>query len=639
MSEAPQVSTVRRFGSFELNPQTGELRKNGMRLRLSGQPFRVLAVLVEHPGELLTREELHSRLWPADTFVDFDHGLNNAVARIREVMEDSPDTPRYIETIPRRGYRFIAPVSEVTSGNGSVPPSASPTAYREAGLPASDASVPVPQGNPLSNLRQPLVGAVVLLLLLTVALFWYRGRSAKAVQPAIKSIAVLPLKNLSGDPTQEYLADGMTEGLIGRLSHIHDLRVISRTSVMGFKDTRLSVPEIAKRLDVDAIVEGSLIRDGNHIRVHAQLIRAASDEHFWAQEYDREVENVLALQSDIAQSIAEKVEATVTGKERVRLVAVRPVAPEVYESYLKGMHVSGFSRASSEKRIAYFQEAIEKDPTFAPAYVELAGAYYSLGTVIVGGSPQETRPKVINAAQKALELDGSLVGPHVLLGYMHQARWQWKDAENEFKRALEAGPNDAAAHHGYARWLLSRGRIDEALAWQQRARQLDPLANDGEVGWILFHAHRYDEAIRDLRSELQANPDSAWAQWVLSFALISNGQPDEAIPIMEDLVPRSERSPGNVQLLATAYARAGNREHALRLIEELKQRRRKGYIPAAAFIHAYLALGEYDEAFLWFEEAYREQSQILQFLKVHPFFDPVRSDPRFIDLQQRVGLN
>lgn len=431
----------------------------------------------------------------------------------------------------------------------------------------------------------------------------------------------------------------MTEGVIGRLSRIRDLRVVSRTSVMGFKDTQLSVPQIASMLGADAIVEGPLIRDGNVVRVHAQLIRAASDEHFWAQEYDREVENVLALQSDIAQSIAEKVEATVTGQERLRLTATRPVAPKAYESYLKGKYVRGDSRAAVEKSIAYFQEAIQKDPTFAPAYVDLAGAYYGLGTTIGGGSPDETRPKAINAAQKALELDPSLVIPHVLLGYLYQARWHWKDAENEFKRALELGPNDAVAHHGYARWLLSHGRIDEALAWQQRARQLDPLGNDGEVGWILFHARRYNEAIRELRTELQANPDSGWAQWVLSFTLICNGRADEAIPTMEKLVFRSERSPGNVQLLAAAYARAGNRTEALRLIEELKQRRKKGYIPAGAFINPYLALGEYDEAFFWFEEAYKEQSQILQFLKVHPVFDPVRNDPRFVDLQRRVGLN
>jgi TolB-like protein/DNA-binding winged helix-turn-helix (wHTH) protein/Tfp pilus assembly protein PilF len=639
MPDVQQHSAVRRFGAFEINLQSGELRKNGLRLRLSGQPFQVLAHLIESAGELVTREELRSKLWPADTFVDFDHGLNNAVARIREVLEDSSGTPRYIETIPRRGYRFIAPVS-VPSNNNSVTAPASSAANGEVNFTSSSVSIAASRGKSAFTLLKPLVGTVAVLALVVVAGIWYRVRSAKAAaQPAIRSVAVLPLKNLSGDPTQEYLADAMTEGVIGRLSRIRYLRVVSRTSVMGFKDTPLPIPKIAKALGADAIVEGSLIREGNHIRVHAQLIRAVSDEHFWAQEYDREVENVLALQSDIAQSIAEKVEATVTGQERLQLVATRPVAPEVYESYLKGKYVPGFSRAAVEKSISYFQEAIQKDPTFAPAYVDLAGAYYGLGTVIVGGPPQQTRPQVINAAQKALELDPSLVIPHVLLGYVYQARWQWKDAENEFKRALELGPNDAAAHHGYARWLLSYGRIDEALAWQQRARQLDPLGNDGEVGWILFHARRYNEAIRELRMELQANPDSGWAQWVLSFALICNGQPDEAIPIMEKLVPQSERSPGNVQLLATAYARAGNRTKAQRLVEELKQRRRKGYIPAAAFIHAYLALGEYDEAFFWFGEAYKEQSQILQFLKVHPFFDPVRGDPRFADLQRKVGLN
>ena len=639
MPDATQAPAVRRFGAFEVNFQSGELRKGGMRLRLSGQPFQVLAVLVERPGEVVNREELQARLWPADTFVDFDHGLNNAVARIREVLNDSSDTPRYVETVPRRGYRFIAPVTGAPSDNGSRPAVETGQAHAETHRAAS--GMPVPgKRKPYATLMQLLLGVTAFLILLA-AIVLYRVWSSKSVAqpPPIKSLAVLPLKNLSGDPSQEYLADGMTEELTGRLSGIHDLRVISRTSVMRFKDTQLSAPEIAKALDVDAFVEGSVIRDGNRIRVHAQLIRATTDEHFWAQEYDRELEDVLALQSDVAQAIAEKVAVTVTGEEHLRLVATRPVAPEVYESYLKGMYGPDDTRADIDKRISYFEDAIHKDPTFAPAYIGLAAAYKSLGTIIVGAPPNETRPKVISAAQKALQLDPNLAGAHILLADTYQAQWQWKGAEDEYKRAIELSPNDAYAYRGYSGWLLCQGRIDEALAWQRRGRELDPLGNGGtSIGWILFHAHRYDEAIRELRTVLEVHPDSARTQWVLSFALISNGQPDEAIPTMEKLVFRSERSPGNVELLATAYARAGNRTEALRLIDELKQRRRKGYIPAGAFINPYLGLGEYDQAFFWFEEAYKEQSNILQFLKVHPFFDPVRGDPRFQDLLRRVGL-
>ena len=626
------------FCEFTLDELRYKLLRGDRPLRLQKQPMDLLILLVERRGELVSRYEIAQHLWGKDVFVDVDHSINTAVRKLRQALRDDPEKPRYVETVLGKGYRFAAPV---ICRNGDATP------QLEVGSLPSPVQVHLEPATPIKERRQVparewiVIGATAFLVLIAAAVALYPRRVVKPpVQPPIKSLAVLPLKNLSGDPAQEYLADGMTEALIGRLASIRDLRVISRTSVMRYKETKLSVPEIAKALGVDAIVEGSVIRDGNRVRVHAQLIRAASDEHFWAQEYDRELQTVLVLQGEIAQSIANKVQASVTGQERAKLVAARAVAPEVYEIYLKGVYVPGNSKAAIEKSIAYFQEAIQRDPTFAPAYVDLAGAYYGLGTTIVGGSPAETRPKAITAAQKALELDPSLVIPHVLLGYLYQARWQWKDAENEFKRALELGPNDAVAHHGYARWLLSRGRIDEALAWQQRARELDPLGNGGgEVAWILFHARRYDEAIREARMELQVNPDSGWAQWVLSFALICNGQPDEAIPIMEELVPHGERQPGDVALLATAHARAGNRTEALRLIEELNQRRRKGYVPAGAFVNTYLGLEEYDQAFLWFEEAYREQSQILQYLKVHPLFDAVRNDPRFIDLQRRVGLD
>jgi TolB-like protein/Tfp pilus assembly protein PilF len=469
-----------------------------------------------------------------------------------------------------------------------------------------------------------------------------RSRGRDATRPKITSLAVLPLKNLSGDATQEYLADGMTEALIGRLSRIHDLRVISRTSAMHFKDTQLAVPEIARTLRVDAIVEGSVIREGSRIRVHAQLIRGATDEHFWSETYDRDLGDALALQSEVAESIAAKVEVTVTGKEHARLVAARRVAPEVYESYLKGQGQlpTSNTRAGIEQSIANFEEAIRKDPTFAPAYVGLATAYTSLGTIFVGASPEETRPKVIIAARKALELDPELSEAHVLLADVQQKQWQWAEAEAEYRRALELNPNDAAAHTGLARWLLCQGRLDEALDWARRGREHDPLAVSGtSIGWILFHARRYDEAIHELRSVLAVRPDDTDALWTLGFVLIAKGQSLEAIPVLAKTVSIMDRSPGSIELLATAYAHAGRRTEALRLIDELKRRRQKSYIPAGAFINPYLGLGDYDQAFAWFERAYQEKSNILQFLRVHPFFDPVREDPRFVDLVRRVGLD
>jgi TolB-like protein/Tfp pilus assembly protein PilF len=460
-----------------------------------------------------------------------------------------------------------------------------------------------------------------------------------ATRSKIQSLAVLPLKNLSGDPSQEYLADGMTEEVIGRLAAIHTLRVISRTSVMGFRDTKLSVPEIAKTLGVDAFVEGSVIREGNRIRVHAQLIRAGTDEHFWSEEYDRELQDVFALQSDVAQAIAEKVKVSITGQERARLVAARPVAPEVYESYVKGSNDPQYTKAQIEQRISDFQDAIRMDPTFAPAYVGLAGTYISYQDIFVGAPPSEIRPKATSAARKALELDPKLAEAHAILAEMYQKQWKWAESEEEYKRALELKPNDAPAHRGFAYWLACHGRTQEALAWVERGRELDPLGSADTVGFLLIMARSYDESIREYRSVLAVHPEYTNARWGLGFALIVNHQTDQAIAELEKTVAMMNRSPGSLDMLATAYAYAGRRQDALTLINELKRRRQRGYVPTGAFINTYLALGDYDQAFFWCDEAYKEQSAILQWIKVDPLFDPVRNDPRFVDLVHRVGLN
>jgi TolB-like protein/Tfp pilus assembly protein PilF len=493
---------------------------------------------------------------------------------------------------------------------------------------------------PERNSRLWIALAAVLCLCIPAAWFVFRHRTGVVSEPRIRSLAVLPLRNLSGDPAQEYLADGLTEALIGRLANIHDLRVISHTSVIRFKNPQVSVPEIAKTLGVDAVVEGSVEREGDHIRVTAQLIRGATDQHFWSETYDREMRDALTLESDLAQSIAEKVEVTVTGNEHQRLSSARPVAPEVYESYLKGRFIleQGY-RAGADQSIPYFEDALKRDPTFAPAYLGLADAYTNLGTVFSGVSPETTRPKVISSARKALELDPDLVEAHVVLANALQEEWHWTEAETEYMRAVELNPNNANAQAWFAMWLVCQGRAEEGVASIRRARALDPVeVTGGNVAWILFQAHRYDDAIRESKSALAIEPGNAADLTGLGFALIANNQPADAIPVLEKAVSLSSGSPAATGILIRAYAHAGRRSDALRVLAELKQRRKAGYIPAGAFVNAYLGLGDNEQAFYWLEEAYREQSNILQFLKSHPYFDPIRDDPRFADLVRRVGL-
>jgi hypothetical protein len=380
-----------------------------------------------------------------------------------------------------------------------------------------------------------------------------------------------------------------------------------------------------------------VMRQGSRIRVHAQLIRGSTDEHLWSDEYDGELGDELALESDVAQAIAQKVEVTLTGKERQRLVATHHVSPEVYESFLKAQDQANNINSGDdlEKAITDFKDTISKDPNFAPAYVGLASIYQLQTTSLASVPPQDVRPKLISAAKKAVELDPDLPEPHILLGEVYQRQWEWSDAEAEYKRALELSPNDAKAQERFAIWLLCQGRTDEALMWIQRAREIDPLGHSGvSNGFILFHARRYDEAVREFRTVEPAYPD----HWYLGFALISNGEPDEAIKVLEKVLS-SDRTPMVMGVLVRAYAHAGRRAEALRLVDELKRRQQKSYVPSAAFVNAYLGLGDNEQAFVWLEKAYQEKSNILQLLKVHPYFDPLRGDPRFTDLVHRVGLD
>src|SRR5437868_12963113 len=528
------TAQVFHFRDFTLDQSRYRLQRGERILRLERQPMELLFLLVERRGELVTREEVAERLWGATVFVDIDQSINTAVRKVRMVLRDDPDKPHFIETVVGKGYRFAAPVA--VNGEATVSATAGLRALpqpAQAGQSAAIAAAPAQRMHRPPPVVMLLAGIGAVLAIFASAWVAIHVRNTgNSTHPGIKSLVVLPLKNLSGDPSQEYLADGMTEALVSRLSGIHDLRVISRTSSMRLKNSDLSVPEIAKALQVDVVVEGSLIREGNRIRITAQLIRGTTDEHFWSETYDRELPDVLALQSDVAQAIARKIEVTLTGKERERLAAAHAITPEVYESYLKG-HFESYnanSKAGFERSIAYFAEAIKKDPSFAPAYVGLGNAHIQLGTVLVGAPPEKERAEAVSAARIALELDPDSAEAHVLLADVSDVQWRWAEAEAEYRRAIELNPNDGDAHAGLASLSLSHGHTEEALAWERRARELDPISVHGtDVGWILFCSRRYDDAIREYQNVLALKPDALGSLWQLGMTLTLKGQPERAI--------------------------------------------------------------------------------------------------------------
>ncbi|HEY4818450.1 MAG TPA: tetratricopeptide repeat protein [Candidatus Acidoferrum sp.] len=513
-----------------------------------------------------------------------------------------------------------------------------------AAVPSASDSEFVPATTWLTGRSRRALLLMGLIVTLSAGLAWFvRARTGSPPinsNPRIRSLAVLPLENFSGNPEQDYLSDGMTEALISRLSAIHALRVISRTSVMHFKGTRKSLPAIGKELNVDAVIEGSVLRSGDKIRISIQLIRADTDEHLWSGTYDRELQDVLKLQSEVTYGIAHHIEVAVSGAHPGVPEAPRTVTPEVYESYLKGrfaLHKN--SRAGLEEAVRHFQAAVDADGTFAPAYAGLAAAYSDLGLVFYGKPPGESRPKVLAAARKALELDPELSEARAELGDALQKDWHWAEAEAEYRQAIELSPNNAAAHGGLAQWLLCQGRTEEALASARRAQELDPQEFNGQqVGAILFYSHRFDEALRELRTTLSVEPNDPLAAWYLGFALMGAKHYDEAITALERAASLSDHSSAVLGVLVGAYAGAGRRADALRVLSELHQRRKAGYVPPAAFLNAYLRLGDKEEAFAWLERCAEERSNIMQFLKMHPFFDPLRSDPRFATFLRRANL-
>ena len=621
------------FGAYEFNPYSKELRREGMRVRLEGQPLAILQILLDRPGELVTREELQNKLWQEDTFVDFEHSLNAAVKRLRSALNDSANRPRYIETLARRGYRFVAPVSDLVAE------------------PESEKTPPVPGELPARaqvrfRVRLLWLGAIAAMTVTGIAVWGWRqlrNRPSTPAIPAVRSLAVLPFENLSGDPSQEYFADGMTEELIGRLASIHGLRMISRTSAMHFKHTQLSVPEIAKTLGVDAVVEGSVIKDGGQVRFHAQLIRAASDEHIWTGEYQREYGNLLALQEEVARNIAERIEISLTPHERLTLTSAHPVDPEANEDYLKGRYA--FNQRTQDalnRSIGFYQQAIARDPGYALAYSGLADAYTMLG--FRGGLPsKDTLSRAKAAALKAIELDDTLAEPHASLAFIAETHeWDWATAEREYKRALQLNPGDAQVHHWYAGYLMYVGRFEEGISEARWARDRDPLSlpvNNALAGRLLAARH-YDEALGQVQKTLQLDPHFAPAHQTLGWVYLHSGKRAQAIEEFQKALQLSGTDDTDLMLdLGFAYATAANREEARRILARLRTLHERRLVPSGSIAILYGALGDLNVAFDWMEKAYEERDPQLTYLIAGRRFEPLRHDPRFADLVRRVGLS
>src|SRR6266480_3735707 len=630
-----------RFGVFELDPRSGELRKHGLRVRLQEQPFQLLAMLLEHPGEVVTREELQKKLWPADTFVDFDHGLNKAINKIREALSDSADSPRFVETVARRGYRFLAEVKVADSA-----PVRSPDLATEPHPTAEVSDRPnVSEKLALSKRLLPSLARKIsafALLLLMVSLVAWKLHSWNRPSPVIRSLAVLPLESLSSDASQDYFADGMTDELISDLGQISALRVISRTSVMAYKHSRKPLPQIARELNVDAVVEGTVLRSGDQVRITAQLIEASADKHLWSQSYQGDFSDTLALQKKVASAIADQIRINVNPQEQAALKSVKLVNPQAYESFLKGRYFWNKRTADGLKvALAYFNQAIDEDPKYAPAYSGLADTNALLGDwQYAVMTPKEALPKAKAAAIRALELDGALGEAHNSLAFcLDGFDWDFDAAGKEFRRAIELNPSYATSHHWYAWHLSLLGQYDEAIAEMSKAENLDPLSLiiNADLAELLVLAHSYDESIRQSRKTIEMDPNFALAHNQLAQAYLQKHMNDEAVAELQKAAQLSGGSPTVMANLARAYVASGKRGEAIKLLSGLKKRSNATYSHGSEIAVIYAALGDTDQAMNWLEKGFEERFNPGVLLR--PGFDPLRSDPRFQELVRRIGLN
>jgi len=619
---------VLRFGVFELDRRSGELRREGLRVRLQQQPLRILEALLDARGEPVTREALRQRLWPDETFVDFDSGLNRAINRLRAALGDEAENPRFIETLERRAYRFIAPVAPEPAAEVSSPPT--PRHRRAVWLAAAFAAAAL------------------------AAVWTFFAAFPRRVPPArgipIKSLAVLPLANLTGDPAQDYFSDGMTDALITDLASWPALRVISRQSVMRYKGSAKPLPEIARELGVEGVVEGSVMRSAGRVRITAQLIHAPTDRHLWAHSYERRLEDVLALQDEVSRAIAEEVRITVTTDSARPPAPARPVNPEAYDAYLLGRHHwRQRSPQSLEKAITYFQTAIARDPGFAPAYAGLATTY---GPRIIysdiAPAPGEVEMKA--AALKALELDPSLGEARAVLASALAYEWDWDGAEREYRRAIEIEPNATVGYMSYSWYLHALGRFEESLAQRRRALELDPLdvTLNRAVARDLDATGQDEAALAQWNRTLELDPNYLRSQLSFALFLLEHGHADLGHEQLERARVLQPEDPAVLASLAIVSAESGKLDQARRELAKLKAQSARRYVSSVypAFVHA--TLGDKDSAFALLEKAYDAKDPVL--ISIQTMDTPVglhppperaaalRADPRFADLVRRMGF-
>jgi TolB-like protein/DNA-binding winged helix-turn-helix (wHTH) protein/Tfp pilus assembly protein PilF len=629
-----------RFGAFELDLRTGELRKSGVRIHLSDQPFQVLKALLDRPGDLITREELRQRLWAADTFVDFERGLNAAVRRLRDTLGDSADVPRFVETLPRRGYRFVAPVSREPAGHAEPP-------VRESvdeAIPTLDGAGPRPAARAYHPM---LIGGLAVVCAIVL---WASG--ALPTFPAPQSpttqrfmLAVLPFQNLTGDPTQEYISDGMTEELIAQLGQLDPPRlgVIARTSIMPFKNTTKTASGIASDLGVSYLLEGSVRTAADRIGVTVRLIEAASESQLWAAQYERDAQNLLALQRELSAAIAGQITTSLgVTRSNVSNDAQRHSAsPEAYEHYLRGRHhLLRDTTDGVHKALEHFQKALELDASYGLAYSGLADTYVFLGNV--GFWPMsKAYPLARAAALKALATNDLLGEAHnsladITAGYY----WEWADADHHFKRAIELNPNDETALRNYSFYLACMRRHEESVAFARRARTLNPVspATQLQVAMNLYLARRYDDALVELEGALALAPDFGQAHILRGRVHVAQGAHHRAVEDLERAHQLMGARPDVITPYAYVLARAGRHLEARAMLDELRRisHPRDPAPIRTAVIH--IGLGETDDAFRWLDKAFEAKDWQMALLNVEPLFDAVRSDPRFIALVERVGL-
>jgi len=638
------VSLPIRFGDdFELDPRSQKLCRAGRVLKLERIPTEILLLLIDSKGELVTRDQIIGRIWGEGVFLDTDNSINGAIRKIRQVLKDDPEQPRFIQTITGKGYRFICPVITPVVG-----PDTESAAVAEAPLSPvrEDSARPLPRPQ-LRLIGISIVATVIVLIAAWGAyLQWFESRVPPLQSSGRTMLAVLPFENLTGDAGQEYFSDGMTEEMITQLgsSDPEHMGVIARTSVMHYKHDQEKLPQIAHELGVQYVLEGSVRRDADRVRITAQLIQMKDQTHLWAREYDREAKDVLVLQSEIAREISGEIQTALgEGKREHKPIApvsqptLSPEAFEAYNLYLKGQYfwnqrtVKGLQEA-----IGYFHQATEKDPNSARAYAGLADSYALIG-MYTGTPAVESAPRARAAALRALQLDDNLPEAHAALALIVQNHdYDWQTAEKEFKRAIELNPNYATAHHWYAEHLAWRGRFDEALGESERARQLDPLSLiiAADNGAILYYSRQYDRAIARCSAVRELDPGFPRAS-IIFEAYLQKGMFAEAETYLE-------QCPGDVPWCvsnrAYTYGRAGKQLQAEKERRKLLSLNQREPVDPIVIVPAYIGMGDNDRAIAWLEKAFAQRSNGLTGLKVDPMYDPLRGDPRFQDLLRRVGL-